>query len=349
MSNSPSADTNGRRPLRVGIVGAGFGRRVVAPTFDGIGCEVVDVVSARDTEAVAALCRQDLDLVSVHSPPFLHAEHVQMALEGGHAVLCDKPFGTSTADAEAMVAEAERAGALNLVNFEFRHQPARRKMHQLLQAGVIGRPEHFHYSAYTPGSRVPVRRYGWLFDRSSGGGWVGAFGSHAIDTIRWLLGDIERAGGRSWTTIVERPDGDAAPHRCDAEDAFTAWFELASGCTAVLDTTFTSAIALPPRLTVLGSGGAIENVGDTRVVVRLADGGHEEFGFEPPPGDPHEIAMTAWAREVWAAVDEGRQIEPSFADGLACAEVMDAIRREPPQPVASVAPMNEPQMEGAHR
>ena len=58
------------------------------------GCEVVDVVSARDDAGVANLCdRDDLDLLAVHSPPFLHAPHVRRGIAGGHAVLCDKPFG----------------------------------------------------------------------------------------------------------------------------------------------------------------------------------------------------------------------------------------------------------------
>ena len=35
--------------MRIAVVGGGFGRRVVAPVFAATdGCEVVDVVSARD-------------------------------------------------------------------------------------------------------------------------------------------------------------------------------------------------------------------------------------------------------------------------------------------------------------
>src|ERR1700730_14996059 len=94
-------------PLRVGIIGTGFGARVVAPAFSHIGCDVVNVVSARVSDAVADLCRANLDLVSIHSPPFLHSDHVRMALQSGKAVLCDKPFGRSGAEAADLVAAAE--------------------------------------------------------------------------------------------------------------------------------------------------------------------------------------------------------------------------------------------------
>jgi predicted dehydrogenase len=309
------------------VVGAGFGARVVAPTFRQIGCDVVDVVSARDSAAVTALCgRAEVDLIAVHSPPFLHADHVRRALDAGRAVLCDKPFGRSAAEAEALAAEARAAGVLHLVNFEFRHQPARQKMHELISSGELGRLEHLHFSSFSSGSRVPLRPYGWLFDRSLGGGWIGAFGSHVIDTMRWLMGEVTAAGARRWVTIAERPDREGNLQSCDAEDAFSAWVEFASGATASIDTSFTAPVSLPPRITVTGSAGAIENTADVRVVLQRVDGTRAQFDFEPPPGDPHEIAMTGWAHEIWRAVATGHQVTPSFDDGVACARVMDQWR-----------------------
>ena len=61
---------------------------------------------ARDATAVAELCR-DLDLVSVHSPPFLHVEHVRAAIGAGHHVLCDKPFGVHADEAAEMLELAD--------------------------------------------------------------------------------------------------------------------------------------------------------------------------------------------------------------------------------------------------
>jgi predicted dehydrogenase len=323
--------------VRVGVIGTGFGSRVVARAFHRIGCEVVDVASARDPVAVAALCRRPLDLVSVHSPPFLHVTHVRWALEAGTAVLCDKPFGTSASESATLVAEAAAAGVINLVNFEFRHQPARQKMHELVSTGAIGRPEHLHYSAFSSGSREPLRPYGWLFDRARGGGWIGAFGSHAIDMVRWLMGDVARAGGRTWVTVPRRPDVTGVLRECDAEDAFSCWFELESGATATIDTTFAAAASLPPRVTVTGSRGTIENVADVQVTLRGADGARDRFDFDAPDGDPHVIAMERWATAVRRAVMERDQIAPSFADGLQCALVMDRLRADRPNVVGTAA------------
>jgi predicted dehydrogenase len=328
--DTSGSGVNDLRPLRVGVVGAGFGSRVVAPIFRRIGIDVVDVVSARDSAAVTALCRADVDLIAVHSPPFLHVDHVRRALDSGHAVLCDKPFGTSAAEAETLAAEAKAAGVIHLANFEFRQQPARRKMHELITSGAVGHPEHLHHSAFSSGSRIPLRPYGWLFDRARGGGWIGAFGSHAIDTMRWLMGEVSAAGARSWVTIPDRPDAEGKMQRCDAEDAFSGWLEFDSGATGSIDTSFTAPVGLPPRITVTGSEGALENTADVRIVLQRVDGIREQFDFEPPPGDPHETAMTAWAYEIWRAVAEGRQVTPSFDDGVACARVMEQFKSTTP-------------------
>jgi predicted dehydrogenase len=317
------------RAVRVGVVGTGFGRRVVAPAFAAAGCEITDVVSARDERAVAELCATDVDLVSIHSPPFLHATHVGLALEHGHAVLCEKPFGRSSADAEAMTAAAEMAGVIALVNFEFRHEPARVELKHLLDGGAIGRPEHLQWTALNSGSRAPLRRYGWLFDRSLGGGWIGAWGSHAVDAIRWLLGEVTDAGAETRVTITERPDGEGHLRRCDAEDAFSAWLRLTSGATAAIDTSFAAPVSLSTRVTILGDEGAIELTNDRRISIRGADGAKDERELPKAAGDPHDVAMRRWALAVCGAVRDREPIRPSFADGLACARVLDAFRSVP--------------------
>ncbi len=267
----------------------------------------------------------------MHSPPFLHEEHVTRAIDAGRAVLCDKPFGRSVEEAGRMTEAASAAGVANFVNFEFRHQPARLALASLVASGAIGRPEHLAYTAYTSGSRAPLRPWGWLFDRSLGGGWIGAFGSHAIDLVRWLLGEAVRAGATTWVTVPERPDGDGTLHPCDAEDAFTGWIEVASGARATVDSSFASGAPVTPRIVVLGSEGAVENVGDARVSLKRQDGTTEQWSFAPPPGAPHTEAMVAWTSVICESLVTGEPRGTSFADGLACMRVMEAWRTEPPR------------------
>jgi predicted dehydrogenase len=302
----------------------------VAPVFaETEGCELVDVVSPRDADAVRALCSDPaVDLVAVHSPPFCHRDLVITALEAGKAVLCDKPFGRDVVDATEMERAARDAGGVHLLNFEFRQHPGRARLRALVQDGAVGTVEHVQWSAFTAGSRTPLRAYGRLFDAARGGGWIGAWGSHAVDFLRWTLGEIADASADLRITVPVRPDGDGELHRCTAEDGFTAWMHTVDGATVTIDTTFVAPANVPPRIIVLGSEGALESVADGRITLRSDAGTEEVFRFDAPAEDPHLVPMRAWAQIVRDAVRDGKvpDGEPTFADGLACARVMDQLR-----------------------
>jgi predicted dehydrogenase len=325
--------SNAVAPLRVGIIGGGFGARVVAPAFAAVEhCTVVDVVSARDESAVRALCRRDdVDLVGVHSPPFLHRTHVGYALDAGHAVLCDKPFGRNTEDATAMLADAESAGIVHLVDFEFRYDPMRVLLRELLAGDALGRIEHVGWTHLSARSRVPLRTHGWLFERSCGGGWIGAWGSHAVDTLRWLLGEeLTVVASNPRIDVPERPDATGRSRPCDAEDGFSALLRSSAGTTVTIDSSFAATASLAPRLVVTTSRAVLEVTADARITVRHADGEREEHPRTTGEqgGDPHLEPMRRFVDIVCSAVRDGRAPTgaPTFTDGLACAVILDDLR-----------------------
>ena len=80
-------------------------------------------------------------------------------------------------------------------------------------------------------------------------------------------------------------------HTSTAEDGFTAWMHTAEGATVTIDTTFGARANMPTRLTVLGSDGALESVGDQRITLRTQDGTSEVFTFAAPAEDPHLVPM----------------------------------------------------------
>ncbi|MDA8047750.1 MAG: Gfo/Idh/MocA family oxidoreductase [Actinomycetota bacterium] len=312
--------------IRVGVIGTGFGQKVVARAFEATdGCSVTDVVSPRDAEAVRQLCgRSDLDLVSVHSPPFMHMEHVRLALEAGHSVLCDKPFGCDSIEARAMRDLAAAAGTAHLINFEMRYDGTRQRIRRLVLEGAVGRPEHVVVSAHLALSRQPLRSYGWLFDADRGGGWIGAWGSHLIDFLRWTFGEMIESSAVARTAVAERPDADGHLHRCSAEDGFTASLRTKSGVTVCIDSSFAASVNTGSYLAVFGSDGALEVAGEQDLVLRRPDGSEEVVAVEGSGIGASMRTMAAVARDSvrTAAVPADA---PTFDDGLACRIVMDAL------------------------
>jgi predicted dehydrogenase len=313
------------------VIGLGFGAKVVAPAFAKTdGCEVVDVVSPRDEAAVARLCaRADVDLIGVHSPPFLHEGHVRLATRAGHAVLCDKPFGRNAAEAAAMCQLAREAGVLGFLNFENRYDAARMRVRALVAEGAIGTPEHVSFSMLLSITRAPLRRYGWLFDEALGGGWLRALGSHLIDFSRWTFGEVVEASGHLRTAIADRPDADGVLHRCTADDGFVAALRSDRGVTTAIDSSSAAPVNVTPTTVVVGSHGTLELVADRRIVLHTEAGSREVFAAEAS-GNALFSAQKQWAGVIRDAVRDGAAPPgaPTFADGLAWNEVMERIRRD---------------------
>ncbi len=314
--------------VRVGIIGTGFGATNVAPAFEvAKDCTVVDIVTPRDDAAVAALCaRDDVDVISVHSPPFLHLTHVRRAIDAGHAVLCDKPFGLNADEAAAMTDLAREAEIVNLLNFERRFDPGRERLRELVRDGAVGEPSHFQYTRLLA---VPGLPWTWLFDRSLGGGWLGGQGSHLIDCCRWLFGsEIVDANAVMRITMPERADKDGQMHPCDAEDGFVATLKTENGVTGVIDAAIGAAVTTAEHTVVFGTTGMLQIDGE-QVVLRKADGDVETHDVDMQGKTPLVLSMERWAERVCDAVRSGSAEPdwPTFDDGLACAVVMDQMGR----------------------
>src|SRR5437588_11667332 len=190
--------------IRIGIVGAGFARTTQIPGVKNCsGARVVAIASGHrehaekvarefDIEHVesdwrALVARDDVDLVSVVTPPVKHCEMTLAALENGKAVLCEKPMAMNADEARRMTECAREAGVVPLIDHELRFLPGRIKLRKLLHDGEIGTVPHVKL-IFRADSRADVERsWSWWSDHKQGGRTLGAVGSRAVDGFRWRL------------------------------------------------------------------------------------------------------------------------------------------------------------------
>lgn len=193
--------------IRWGIIGCGNVAEFKSgpPLYQTPGSELVavmrrDAARAADfaqrhgvrrwyTDADALIADADVNAIYIASPHHRHAAHVKLAAEAGKIVLCEKPVGISLAEAQACV-EVCRANNVPLaVAYYRRYWPIVCKMRELLNDGAIGRvvSARIQLADYFAGD--PERP--WLTSRAlSGGGALANAGSHWIDLIRYLLGEV---------------------------------------------------------------------------------------------------------------------------------------------------------------
>lgn len=223
------------KTVGIGIVGAGFARTTQIPGFRNCkGARVVAITSRHRerAESVAAefgiehvaadwrelVKRDDVDLVSVVTPPATHLEITLAALEQGKAVLCEKPMAMTAAEAERMIEGARAADVMALIDHELRFLSSRRKLRAMLHSGAIGTVRHCNY-VFRSDYRGVLGNWDWWSDVKMGGGTLGAIGSHAVDSFRWVLDtEISEVCAILSTHVAERPDKTSGSMRAVTSD-----------------------------------------------------------------------------------------------------------------------------------
>jgi predicted dehydrogenase len=340
--------------LRVGMIGTGFGSLVQIPAFRANGrAEVVAVASgtpgkarkAADTLGVPhafddwrQLVAADLDLVSITTPPSLHHPMALAALAAGKHVLCEKPMAMSTAEAEAMLAHADRARRVHVIDHELRFNPNRRKVRRLIEEGFIGVPRHALLTVVNPGRHDPQKPWGWWYDEAQGGGLLGAVGSHQVDLLRYWLGEITAVAGTVHAFVPERPAPDGSGRRRVTADDFTAFsLRFRSGAVGTVVLSAVAPHTVGPRAEVWGDAGSLVlDEADRLWGGKLGEPLGELTEAETLPTPPGMQYVSLWGLSFVRLVDhlvpavlDGAPVAPAatFRDGVAVQRVLDAVRQ----------------------
>jgi predicted dehydrogenase len=338
--------------MRVGIAGAGIGIRY-ARSFQSIpGVEVVALCAASATRAGPAarelgiahvytsfeqmLAEAAPEVVAVATPNDLHAEQTLAAVESGAHVLCDKPLALDSAQARTMLAAAERRGVRHCIPFWLRFVPALVRANELLADGSFGSPTSLDVRFLNCGWGDPEGPMRWQFERSrAGSGALSNIGSHAIDALHWLGGDLTRVCATTSVAVPVRhwPDGREAHPDADDTAAFVG--ELENGAPASFLASHVAYAARSAFLLALHcSGGSLEVQVDTtspdpRGRLTVMRRGDEAPHVEPlPPAQEGRGVVDgpydAIAQELIDAIRQGRPASPGFVDGLRTQATIDA-------------------------
>jgi predicted dehydrogenase len=349
-----------QRTIGIGIIGTGFARTTQLPAFRAVeGARVVAVASGHRENAERAarefdipvvaedwrevVAREDVDLVSIVTPPVTHAEIAVAALDAGKGVLCEKPMAMNAEEAEAMRQKARASGRLALVDHELRFLPARKLMREMILSGEIGRVRHAKFLFRSDSRADADRPWSWWSDERAGGGALGAIGSHAVDTLYWLLfAGVSHVSASLTAHVRERRDastGEARAVTSDDEALLLLNFDdgaVTEKATGAVSISMTEAGRPEHRVAVFGSEGAlmIEGAGELWHA-RLGEGDWRRVPTDSAPlasglrDNEWSRGFTVFARGIVAALQDGRTTVDSaatFDDGHRTQLVLDAAR-----------------------
>jgi predicted dehydrogenase len=363
------------KELRIGLVGYGFigrchalGYKSIPIYYNGKPCTVKLVgicdASEKACQEAVAQCgfeyastdykefvrRKDLDVIDCSTVNLIHRDVVVGALQSGKHVYCEKPLAMNLAQAREMVAEARKHPELKTqMTLEYRFFPALIRARELITEGFIGRVfsirgEYLHSSFVDPNR--PVH---WKVDKKVGGG--GALldiGSHVLDLVRFLAGEVKEVMAATETFTKKRPVAGKPGEFMDieADDIGVMLLRMADGAVGTIEASKVATGATDDlKIEIRGSKGALYfrlmepnwlyvfdateptgNYGGKRGFKRI-----ECCQRYPDIVIPTPYFGLGWIRshihaqyEFLRAIVENKPTSPSFEDGLRLQELTEA-------------------------
>jgi predicted dehydrogenase len=282
--------------------------------------------------------RDDIDIVMVHSENGKHAEQVIAVARSGKHVFCEKPVATSTADAQAMADAVRAAGVDGTAAFVSRFSKEADRAKAIVDSGVLGEILFTRSIIGLAGIAeigCPPDMVAWMQDPILGGGgaWIDE-GSHGIDLLRWLVGEITEIS--AMTANRNKPG-------LDGEDVGVATLRYAGGALGEITTAWSMAVDIGMRnaLEIYGTTGTLVMKATDpfpEVTVYRAEGDRLYRGWttphiEPAQTEPHDYSswpphVHHYKREVASYIQRARADQrpygPTLDDGVACLAVIRA-------------------------
>lgn len=364
-------------PLTIGMIGYGGIGRVHGmayrslPFHYGLPADAVrigGVATARAETAQAAaaelgcsfwtadyhelLARPEIHAVDICVPNHLHAEIVEAAATAGKHIYCEKPLAMNVAEAQRMVAAAERAGVKTQMTFNFRFYPAVLRAKQLVEEGFLGRIFSFRGRYYRSSYIDPHKPISWRQQKAvAGGGTLFDIGSHILDMLYYLLGEFASVQATLDTLIAERPTSAGASTRgiVDVDDIALMTLRTANGVLGVVDASrMGTGLTNDIGFEIFGEKGALRfsgldpawlevyDVRDTDKPVggmrgfRKVETVHRYAGQKAPDWSmaPDFVRTHAECQyQFLKAIAEDRPAHPTLADGLHIQAVIAAAER----------------------
>ncbi len=363
------------KTIRVGIISFGYMGKMHAMCYDNlkyyynsdIDVQLYAVVTSKTAgqlpvkfqkiygTAEELLADENVDVVDICSPNYMHRDILVKAVKSGKHIYCEKPLARDLTEADEVLAAMEESSyhGVSRVVFEYRFVPAILRAKQLIEEGKLGKIINFNVKYYGSEFTDPNRPISWQSTKAlAGGGVLFAMGTHAIDLIRYLAGEVKSVSAVTRTHYKERPlkEDPKKIQKVEIEDLVNVQLTCEED---VIGTLMLSQVAAGSGIDfsfeIYGEKGTVKFDQQNPNVISYFDnedpkapiGGlsgfktietTQKYGGEavfPPPR-----VDISWSRyhiasvyDFLRAVADGKQTHPDLMDGYQVQKITDAIYR----------------------
>ncbi len=201
-----------------------------------------------------------IDIIDICTPNIYHYETIKKAISAGKHIYCEKPLCITYEQAKEVAKLAKEKGVTTQVVFNNRFLPAIMRAKQLVSDDKLGRILSFRCEYLHSSAANPNKNAGWKQNKDiCGAGTLFDLGSHAIDLIYYLCGEITHVKGKSQIAYPIRKGIDGREWQTNADEAFYMICQTDSGATGTVEASKISVGANDDiNLAVYGAKGALK-------------------------------------------------------------------------------------------
>ena len=240
----------------------------------------------------------------------LRAPAVLKAIAAGKHIYCEKPTGTSVAEAYELYLAAKKAGVKHGVVQDKLFLPGLLKLKHLIDAGFFGEilsvRGEFGYWVFTGLDAIPAQRPSWNYRKEDGGGIIIDMLCHWRYVLDNLFGKVKSVSCFGATHVKERADESGKPYACTADDAAYATFELENGIVAQFNSSWCTRVKRDDLLTLQVDGTNGSAVAGLRNCVI------QPYGATPRPLWNPDIESPIDFSENWMTVPTNQIFDNGF-------------------------------------
>ncbi len=208
------------QPIRIAIAGLGFGESVHIPAaLSNENIELVGLWHPRPDRLKEACLKHNLfayekwaDLLNdsaiegiiISTPPAPRFVLALEAIKAGKHLLLEKPTCLNADEVMDLQREALKRNLKIAVDYEYRAVPQFIQAKRLVNEKRLDEPFFVKLDWLMSSRANPDRSWNWYSDENSGGGVLGALGTHAFDMLHWLIGPTHSLSAINSTSIKKR-------------------------------------------------------------------------------------------------------------------------------------------------
>lgn len=330
---------------RIGIIGSGFGLYGLLPAFNSIkGCEVVSICGKK-TERLLKYCEsigltkiythweemlenEKLDAVAIAVVPRVQYKIAKTAIKKGFHIFAEKPLAASLKDAEDLFTLAKKKKIVTAVDFIFPEIEEWKKAKELIDKKTYGELKQiklkWNFLSYDIKNGIQT----WKTSVEDGGGALSFYMSHSLNYLEYFGGQIVKTKS-IFTYSKESKNGaevgvdmllrfknkisGTVNFRCDAPDENT--HKISFVCekeTIVLESN--------KGVTQNFSLQVFDKKGPKIIIVKKDEIKEGE--------DERVLIVKKLATRFIDGCKKGKQVSPSFAEGVRVQRLIEQIRKE---------------------